>query len=58
MIIPFAGDDGYTILDFNKAYNPPCAFNTFTTCNLPPPENRLELDIKAGEKTPVEWEGL
>lgn len=58
MIIPFAGEDGYTILDFNKAYNPPCAFNTFTTCNLPPPENRLEIAIRAGEKTPVEWEGL
>lgn len=58
MIIPFADEDGYTILDFNKAYNPPCAFNTFTTCNLPPPENRLEIAIKAGEKTPVEWEGL
>ena len=58
MIIPFAGEDGYTILDFNKAYNPPCAFNTFTTCNLPPPENRLKIAIRAGEKTPVEWEGL
>lgn len=58
MIIPFAGEDGYTLLDFNKAYNPPCAFNTFTTCNLPPPENRLEIAIRAGEKTPVEWEGL
>lgn len=58
MIIPFAGEDGYTLLDFNKAYNPPCAFNTFTTCNLPPPENRLEVAIRAGEKTPVEWEGL
>jgi uncharacterized protein (DUF1684 family) len=58
MIIPFADEDGYTILDFNKAYNPPCAFNTFTTCNLPPPENRLDMAIPAGEKTPVEWEGL
>lgn len=58
MIIPFADEDGYTILDFNKAYNPPCAFNTYTTCNLPPPGNRLDMAIKAGEKTPVEWEGL
>ena len=58
MIIPFADEDGYTILDFNKAYNPPCAFNTYTTCNLPPPENRLNMAIRAGEKTPVEWKGL
>lgn len=58
MIIPFADEDGYTILDFNKAYNPPCAFNTFTTCNLPPPENRLDMAVPAGEKTPVEWEGI
>ena len=58
MIIPFADEEGYTILDFNKAYNPPCAFNTFTTCNLPPPENRMEIAIRAGEKTPVEWKGL
>ena len=58
MIIPFADEEGYTILDFNKAYNPPCAFNTFTTCNLPPPENRMKIAIRAGEKTPVEWKGL
>lgn len=58
MIIPFADEEGYTILDFNKAYNPPCAFNTNTTCNLPPPGNRLDISVNAGEKTPVEWEGL
>lgn len=38
------------ILDFNKAYNPPCAFSPFATCPLPPPENRLDLAITAGEK--------
>ncbi len=38
------------ILDFNEAYNPPCAFNSFTTCPLPPPENRLKVRILAGEK--------
>ena len=37
-------------LDFNKAYNPPCAFSTFATCPLPPPENRLALAIPAGER--------
>ena len=38
------------VLDFNQAYNPPCAFTAFATCPLPPPENRLDLAITAGEK--------
>jgi uncharacterized protein (DUF1684 family) len=42
--------DGTTVLDFNEAYNPPCAFNPFTTCPLPPVENRLTVRILAGEK--------
>jgi len=37
-------------LDFNKAYNPPCAYNPYTTCPLPAPGNRLRLEIPAGEK--------
>lgn len=41
--------DGTTEVDFNEAYNPPCSFNTFTTCPLPLPENRLEVRILAGE---------
>lgn len=41
--------DGRTTADFNQAYNPPCAFNPYTTCPLPPPENRLEVRIEAGE---------
>ena len=47
-----AGPDslGRTALDFNQAYNPPCAFTAFATCPLPPPENRLDLAIEAGEK--------
>ena len=43
-------DDGTTVLDFNQAYNPPCAFNPFTTCPLPIKENRLAVKILAGEK--------
>ena len=43
-------DDGTTVLDFNEAYNPPCAFNPYTTCPLPLPENRLKVSIVAGEK--------
>lgn len=41
--------DGNTVVDFNKAYNPPCALNAYSTCPLPPPENRLDLAITAGE---------
>ncbi len=41
---------GRVVLDFNRAYNPPCAFTLFTTCLLPPSENRLNLAVTAGEK--------
>jgi uncharacterized protein (DUF1684 family) len=43
-------DDGTTVLDFNQAYNPPCAFNPYTTCPIPLPENRLTVKILAGER--------
>ena len=42
--------EGFTYIDFNKAYNPPCAFTEFATCPLPPPQNRLSVAIPAGEK--------
>jgi len=42
--------DGSVVVDFNEAYNPPCAFNPYTTCPLPLPENRLKVRIPAGEK--------
>lgn len=42
--------DGKVVIDFNKAYNPPCAFTPHATCPLAPPENRLDLTIQAGEK--------
>ena len=44
-------EQGKVVLDFNRAYNPPCAFTAFATCQLAPPENRLDLRITAGEKT-------
>jgi hypothetical protein len=44
------GPDGTTTLDFNLAYNPPCAFTPFATCPLPPPQNWLPVPIEAGEK--------
>ena len=43
--------DNKVTVDFNKAYNPPCAFNQFATCPLPPQQNRLKLRVEAGEKT-------
>jgi len=43
-------DDGTTVLDFNQAYNPPCAFNRYTTCPIPLKENVLPVKILAGEK--------
>lgn len=43
--------DGAVLLDFNRAYNPPCAFTPYTTCPLPPRENRLPVRIAAGERT-------
>jgi len=45
-----AGPDGKVVLDFNKAYNPPCVFTPFATCPLPPLQNRLSLRVEAGEK--------
>jgi uncharacterized protein (DUF1684 family) len=42
-------DDGKTVIDFNKAYTPPCAFSRFATCPLPPPQNRLPIEVTAGE---------
>jgi len=44
------GPDSRLELDFNRAYNPPCAFTPFATCPLPPPQNRLALAVTAGEK--------
>ena len=44
------GENGTTTLDFNLAYNPPCAFNEFATCPVASPRNRLAVRIEAGEK--------
>ena len=41
--------NGKVILDFNRAYSPPCAFTPHATCPLPPPNNRLPVAIEAGE---------
>lgn len=44
------GADGNTVIDFNKAYNPPCAFTNYATCPLPPRQNILPVAVTAGEK--------
>ncbi len=48
---PLPDAHGKTVLDFNKAYNPPCTFTAWATCPLPSPENYLKLSVTAGEKT-------
>jgi len=42
---------GRVVLDFNRAYNPPCVFTPYATCPLPPPQNKLAERIEAGEKS-------
>jgi len=46
-------ENGRLLLDFNIAFNPPCAFTPYAVCPLPPPENRLPVPVEAGEKRPV-----
>jgi hypothetical protein len=43
---------GYYTIDFNRAYNPYCAYNATYECPFPPPTNRLKAAIRAGEKAP------
>ena len=46
------------LLDLNRAYNPPCAFSEFTTCPLPPPQNRLAVAVEAGDNVTLHVQGL
>ena len=57
MHVPFPDGDGRTVIDFNRAYNPPCAFTPYSVCSFPPRENRLALAVTAGEKRPAGPEG-
>ena len=43
---------GRAIIDFNKAYNPPCAFTKFATCPFPPKGNHLPIRVEGGEWNP------
>lgn len=45
---------GFYVIDFNRAYNPTCAYNPTWECPFPPAENRLKVAIRAGEKAPPE----
>jgi uncharacterized protein len=47
---PPADDEGIVVVDFNKAYNPPCVFTPFATCALPLPQNKLLIPVEAGER--------
>lgn len=48
------GPDGRVVIDFNKAYTPPCGFTSFATCPLPPRQNVLTFPIRAGERRPMD----
>lgn len=50
LLAKYPDSEGFTYLDFNKAYNPPCAFTPYATCPLPPKQNQLLVSITAGEK--------
>lgn len=49
-LVSEAAVDGKVVLDFNRAYNPPCAFTPYATCPLPPRDNWLTVAVEAGEK--------
>jgi uncharacterized protein len=52
--VAFPDQAGKTLIDFNYAYNPPCAFTAYATCPIPPKENRLNFRIESGEMLPKE----
>lgn len=52
LYVSYPDKTGMTEIDFNYAYNPPCAFTAFATCPIPPKINRLPLALHAGEKDP------
>jgi len=47
---PYPDAAGRVVLDFNRAYNPPCAFTEYATCPRAPAENQLPFPVRAGEK--------
>lgn len=55
-VYPTAGTDRIT-LNFNHAFVPPCGFSIHYNCPLPPPQNRLHIPVRAGERYPVFRDG-
>ncbi|WP_405984383.1 DUF1684 domain-containing protein [Streptomyces sp. NBC_00872] len=53
LFVPHEGESETVILDFNRAFVPPCGFSAQYNCPLPPRQNRLNLPVEAGEKIPV-----
>jgi uncharacterized protein (DUF1684 family) len=53
MRVDLPDEEGWTTIDFNRAYNAPCVFTPFSVCSRPPRANWLELPITAGEKRPL-----
>lgn len=52
--VPYLGEEGEYLLDFNLAYNPSCAYSPAYDCPFPPPGNRLDVAVEAGEQVPYE----
>lgn len=50
--VPRPGADGMTVIDFNRAYAPPCSFTPYATCPIPPMGNRLDRAVPVGERLP------
>jgi len=53
LVVAAPAPDGSVTLDFNRAFNMPCAYTDFATCPMPPPENTLPFAVEAGEQLPV-----
>lgn len=53
LVIPRGADSDRVVIDFNRAYVPPCGFSIAYNCPLPPLQNRLKVSVRAGEKNPI-----
>jgi uncharacterized protein (DUF1684 family) len=53
LYVPRPAPNQRVVIDFNRAYTPPCGFTPFATCPLPPRQNWLPFAVKAGERKPI-----
>lgn len=58
LVVPWSAGSDRVVLDFNRAYTPPCGFSAHFNCPLPPPQNRFPFAIEAGERLPVFRDGF